>query len=500
VFGWLPAGEHHTVALAAGFDAGGTLTLAWTRPRPARSGIEDLSDVEVASAGLGARLGAPQVLARGRQEVGRIALTVTPQGAALLGFVGNESVEVYERTPGSTPFVQSGASADSAHDVAVALDPAGAAVVAWRGETFVGRESRPREKVLARTRGAGAFGAAFGAQRVVDDYATSAGLGGFLATFTTGDGPPIDGSPPTLAAAVGPDGRAVVTWLRGDQDGPRAARGATIASDGTITARAFGSPCRRVFGVAALLVDGKPAIAFVDDRDTLSGLLPLAGGVVHLVGGDELLAARTPSPAPRAHVRPGATRPMRYGEKLAVAVVCDRACDLLVQAGPPDRVTRIPVAEAGGSAPAGAVRRIVVDPFSSTLVSRRAHGVPLRVTACAPDGTSATVTTAVQPATQVPARPGPVPRDVRARRSGRSIIVTWSIARPLPRIWFDVAATPVHPEQFDPKATVRVSGRLRTHFRVVLHPRHPETIERVIVLGHTDEPPYRGGAKDVRLT
>jgi hypothetical protein len=319
-----------------------------------------------------------------------------------------------------------------------------------------------------------------------------------LTIFGGDSGPPIDRDAPALAVAVNAGGRVAMAWTRRGRGGSHEVRAAAIAPDGAVAVRTLGSPCRRASGVAALLAGGVPSVAFTDNRQARWGELPESGGALHVVTADDLLAPRTTSPAPVAHVRLTGSRRLRYGQKLAVPVVCDRDCDILVQAGSdPLRAPLTP--EAGISARAGVARRAVMNPESLTLVSRKAHGVPLRVTACAPDGTSSTVTTTVQPAVQVPPRPGPVPRDVRARRSGRSIVVTWSIARALRRVSFDVVGAGAESAVVDPRAIAIVGGRLRTHFRVVLHPRHPEAITKVTVGGQTNEPPYRGGMRTVRV-
>jgi hypothetical protein len=227
--------------------------------------------------------------------------------------------------------------------------------------------------------------------------------------------------------------------------------------------------------------------------------VPLRGGALHVVRADELSAAPpVAAPAPTARVRLTAPRRLRFGQSLAVPVVCDRDCDVLAQAATSGPASSSSV-ETGASARAGVTRQVVLDPMSNTLVSPRAHGVRLRVTTCEPDGSSSTVVKLVQPAVQVPPRPGPVPRDVRARRSGQSIVVTWSIARPLPSISFVVVGYAKPADGID-QSTVRiVRGRQRTCFRVVLRPEHPRATASVTVSGRTNEAPYRGGERTVRV-
>jgi hypothetical protein len=433
----------------------------------------------------------------------RIVLSEAPDGGALLAFVSSGSVDLFERAPASRAFAPEAMATETSpntehlpSDVAVAVDDGGGAGVAWREEESTNGAKRARDVVLARTRGAdGPFGAA----RIVASEPAGEGAG-IVAVFAGGDGSPFDDvDEPGLQVARGADGRVALAWMRGDPGEPHEARGATIAPDGAISVRALGSPCRRPSGVATLLTAGVPAIAYANNRDTLSGEMPLRGGALHVVRADELSAAPpVASPPPTARVRLTAPRRLRFGQKLAIPVVCDRDCDILVQAVASRRGDLPLSVETGTSARAGATRQVVLDPLSATLVSSRAHGVPLRVTACAPNGSSSTVMSLVQPAVQVPPRPGPIPRDVRARRSGQNIVVTWSIARALPSISFVVVGYGKAVDSTDqPYRSVR--GRQRTRFRVVLRPAHPRAIVTVIVSGRTNEPPYRGGTRTVRV-
>jgi hypothetical protein len=249
-----------------------------------------------------------------------------------------------------------------------------------------------------------------------------------------------------------------------------------------------------VTGVAALIAGAGPFVAFIDNRETFQNAFPAAGGALHVIGPDELTAPRAAAPAPVARVRAAAPRRLRYGQRLAVPVTCDRDCALLVQVQ--DRHGE-EIASAGATARAGMPRRVVLDPGADTLITPARGGVPLRVTACAPDGTSSTVTTAVQRAQQVPPPAGPVPRNVRARRSGRRIVVTWKIARTQRRIAFTVSGHGADVPPDDASRVAQVPGRLRTRFRVVLRPDRPRAITRVTVSSRTLEPPFRGGQRTV---
>jgi hypothetical protein len=278
-------------------------------------------------------------------------------------------------------------------------------------------------------------------------------------------------------------------------------RAATLRPDGTVQVRTLGSPCRPPGDVAALSRPDGPAIAFADNAaNQYLGLIPAGGGRVHTIGTDDLLAAPSVSPAPTARAIVTPSRRLRYGQALKVRVVCDRACDVHaavpsgLHAGDPRWRT---LAEGGGAAPAGGEATLVLDPDSGTLVAPRRHGVPLTITACSPDGSAATTTSIVQPARQVPARPGPVPLDVHAHRAGGHIVVTWRIARPMHAITFSVFGDGA---DIADTVQVRVPGRLRTHFRVVLRPTRPAAIRKVEVFGFTNEPPAGGHRRTVKVS
>ena len=143
---------------------------------------------------------------------------------------------------------------------------------------------------------------------------------------------------------------------------------------------------------------------------------------------------------------------------------------------------------------------MTLDPGSDTLVGKGSRAVRLQVTACSPDGSGVTRTTATEPAVLIPPRAGPHPRHAVALRRGHAIVVTWTIARPLPRVLFAVV-TETRGDVYDPEATAVkvVRGRGRTRFRVVLRPRAPGQVVRVVIAGRTDEAPYAGGRATARV-
>lgn len=498
IFDWTPTDGFFEANVALAFDSASELTLAWARPRgPNAAGITS-TDVEAATLGPGASAPRTQRLAPYRQGDAHVALSVAASGAALLAFDSGGVVSLAERTSDRRAFGRAErvphppARPGDLTALAADLDATGAASVAWReGEQSGDADD---ERVYARTRPAGG---AFGPTRLVHERTVRADdAGGWVAFLSIGV-PPTDAGTHRLEVTVRPDGRALLAWVGRRDGGTLETQVATVGSDGAVNVRAPGTPCRPAYGAVILEIAGRTSLAFTDHRAISTDDIPLAGGALHVLDAEAALTPRPPSPAPRATIGPVAKRPVRYGQSLRVPVTCDRECDLLVQSSSTRRgftTTR----HTSVTARAGVPQHVTLDPDDGTLVSRRDHGVPVRVTACAPDGSSSTVVTSVLPATQVPARAGPTPREVVARRVGRTIEVTWSIARPQPRISFTVYA--LDPGAgFDPRAAAKVHAGGRTRFRTVLDPRHPGRVTKVVVQGFTDEAPHLGGSQTVKL-
>ncbi|HEY4097373.1 MAG TPA: hypothetical protein VGM33_17760 [Baekduia sp.] len=450
-----------------------------------------------------------QGLAAGATEgVSELGLAVSPEGGALVAFTADGAVGVSERAPGQASFASLGPVAgvapesgpgDRATDgaPAVALRDGGTALVAWRGTTLAGgREIDDEVHAIVRT-GRGAFGAPqmldAGASR--PDFSSTGDE-----SFITVDDPhnPTENDDLGLRAALADDGRFVLAWRRDIYGATPRVRTATRRPDGSVQLRELGSPCRPPAGVAAVLRADGPAVVFADDavaRVSIDGP-PFHGGRLHTLSADELLTVPAAAPAPKVHAILKATQRLRYGQKLRIPIACDSACDVRVEVPAPRTHggSLDKAADADGiTAQAGYATWVTLDPGTGTLVDPRRHGVPLHFTACSPDGTSATTTTVVQPARQVPPRTGPMPLDLRARRAGGRILVTWRIARPLGRVAFDVTGLNRGIDGLTDVIATTVPGRRRARFSATLRPKRPALVTLVSVEGRTLEPPFRGG-------
>ncbi|WP_028064876.1 hypothetical protein [Solirubrobacter soli] len=292
--------------IASGIGGDGDVAVMWTRPN---AQPRNTVDVKVATAA-----GPATTLARLNRR-GAASLAVAADGHALVAFSDGASVQVAERAPGTT-FGAPTVIADAHDPVAVktraVLGSNGRAVIAWTGIALGGVH------VISRPAG-GAFSApvtlAAGNRRMLDDMFLNDLFGG------------ISGGPghwefggADIATALGPDGRATLTWPRADK--------VNLATFGTAGERPEvrsigGAPWPMGNPIPLFLADGAPALAWIDRYERGRLRLRLAAdGATH------------EEPAlPRLRVRAPAERTLR-GERAAlrIPVECDRPCELVAEA------------------------------------------------------------------------------------------------------------------------------------------------------------------------
>lgn len=466
-----PLGEGELL-LTAGLDAAGAATVAWARPVPGGRRISGLSVVEVRSAPPAARFGATQRLAGRAQDTSDLRLETAPDGRALLAYSANEAVTAFERAPGRVRFTElarfGGSLRSGAAEPAIALRPDGAAVIAWRFDTFDG--STPGVRAAMRA-GPGGLGPALTIDRT---RGPSPGGGSFLGL---GDPPfaPIDQDNLALSAALAGDGRVVLAWTVprglpfGDRPlGPRGVAGRLDRGFGA--AMSLGCPCRDTNGIAALLdATGAPAVAWTDNLSNfgLGAEAPLAagGGRLHLAYPGRAAPAVTP---PRVRLEALGPHRLRFGQPVRIAARCSGACDLRAlvpgsQKGPPRAL--------GTASIAGRGRTVIeVSPsISSSVAPRRPGRVAVIVRAYAPNTTSFTAARVKTRLSRLPVPPTPLPLDVKARREGRTVSVSWRTARPARQVTFFVDGRRRRPEVAQKLNLIAsVPGRGRTRFRARL--------------------------------
>jgi hypothetical protein len=472
--------------VTAGMDTSGTATVAWAQPVPDRANISAVSRVAVATAPAGGALRPAQILARRVQFVGRAALSVTPDGRALFAHDGQGAVWVYERAAGESDFVRIrrlGSGRDwQDPDVAVASD--GSAVVAWRGGEAVGSE----DVLVVSRRGTGPWTGPVVLQRRRRDDLSLGDFGVSLAERVGGrPEPPDDPDNTSLRAAIGPDGRYLVSWgwerrlPFGDRPlGARMVQG--VAGGGASRLETAGCACRSVNGVVPLESAGGDLLVAYTDNVTWALDLQVArrSGRLHLAD------AGPPGPGlepPRLSVRRPRATTLGYGNRLRVRVGCDRPCDLRAYVvGGRGRAR----GAASGSLRRAGSRLLAIEPGPSAHLAppsgRRARVV---VRGFATDGRRFVTRTVRVELHRKPLRPLPRLLNPRASMRGRSVVVTWQTDRPARRVQF--VAVLRHPRRRgDPTTTKFVEGRGRRSFRV----RFAGPADSVAVSVIRNRPPY----------
>ena len=400
----------------------------------------------------------------------RPALAVAGDGRALL--VYGDTVDgpvTFERPPGGAFARVAVGGRDGAEWPAVALRRGGGAVIAWKGfgeNVYAVRRS-------ART----AFGAV---ERVAGESSSPFGL---VYAELVGSSPfgarPYDADNAQLAAALAPDGRALLAWAEGTPARPWLASG--TLSGGFGAPQRLGSPLRDANGVVPLfLAGGRAAVAWTDNAGLGSQRdLPRGGGRLHLaVDG----APRTAGPAPAAHdqrpPQPAAVRVAGAARHGALRPRVRRARSARRQRRRVRRREREPVE-----------RRSAAAARTGHLALRRRGAAPRRPRRRAGDrarrrarGARGAAHADHHPPRAAGAAPA---RAARAPRR-RDVIVAWRTRRPARRVWFLVAALRARRgEPVDDQALEYVNGRGRTRFRVVLRPRRPGAVRWVNVAGYS---------------
>jgi hypothetical protein len=455
--------------VSVGIDASGTATVVWAQAIPDRGNIPHLSTVEVAAAPPGEPFGAAQVLTRSVQDTERVALSVAPDGRALLAHDGQETIQVFERVPGAPAFTRSRRMRSRRggwEEPAVAVAPDGSAVVAWRGDDEAGSE----DVFVASRRGTGPWASPAAVQRSGADR-SSLIVEFFSISFGGGrPSPPLDSDNMGVRAVLAPDGRYLLGWGVERRlpfgDRPLAVRVVPgEAGAGASRPEAAGCACRSVNGVVPLLAGGELLFAYTDNASRVVAVeleIPRGSGRLHVAGpGPPGLAPA----APRVRVRPPRPVTLGYGQRLRVRVGCDRACDLRAYVvGGRGRARGMAIATLRGP---GTTRLAIVPGSSRHLAPPAGRTARIVVHGYAPNGRRFASRSVPVELRRKPLRPLPRLLDVRAVRRGGGVDVTWQTARPATRIRFEIVGQ-LSRRGDDPFLEESVLGRGRRRFRVRL--------------------------------
>ncbi len=458
-------------ALAAGIDGAGRATLAWSR-----DATSSRSAVEVASAAAGARFGAPSRL--GTSQIGsEPSLAVAPDGRALIAYDGEAGgVTIAEREPGAADFGPS-TSIGGGGGPTVALAEGGAAIVAWRtsGVTRTGGVQ------MSSRAAAGPFGTP---RDVAPGHRPPRGLGSGSGSVLIGShGPPQDR--PRLAAAIaGPD--AALIWADGSDESVTGAAYAAIGAlaGGPVARSALSGPVRPAISLAPLaLADGRAAVAWADDAVELASFAT-GQGRLHLALAGAPRSADAPPPS--VTVPPLRRRRQYVDDPIVLPVRCSAACDVRATID----ARAYPTAKVASRASAGV---LTLRMYGLESLSRRTTHVGVTLRYGAP-GSRASATLHVNvPVRVVRSPPVPAPVDVRARRSGDDVIVSWRASFAAPRAVFVVLALD---RRRLPVASRGIASRGRRSFRVTLRDAAAARTVTVIASGHGDR---RDRRKTVRI-
>jgi hypothetical protein len=407
--------------VSAGMDASGRATVAWTQPIRDRRNFGGLSTVRVAAAAPGARFGPAQVLTRRVQDTRRVALSVAPDGSALLAHDGQGTIQVFERAAGASEFARvlrlrprRGFSEWQQPDAAIAPD--GSALVAWAG----GQEEGSGDVFVASRRGTGPWTAPAAAQRGRADDSAFGQAGVIL--FSSGGAP---SRPETAGCACRSINGAV----------PLAAAGGEVLlayTDNVATMFDFGFEFARRAGRLHIAEPGPPG----------------AG-----------------APPPRLTLRPPRARTLGYGNRLRVRVGCDRACDLRAYVvGGRDRARGVAIETLRE---AGSTRLTIKPSFENHLAPPARRRARVVVHGYATNGRRFTSRSVRVDLRRKPLRPLPQVLNVRAVKRAGAVVVTWQTATPARRVSFRVRGRLSRRDRF-PVVEDSVEGRGRRSFRLRL--------------------------------
>jgi hypothetical protein len=493
---WRGAGFAETATVSVGMEASGRATVAWAQPNPSRPNTSRLSNVAVATAAPGEAFAPVQVLTRRVYDAGLVALSVAPDGRAVLAHDGQGTVQVFERAAGGSEFasavrLQRRRGFSEWQDPDVALAPDGSALVAWRG----GDETGLEDVFVASRRGTGPWTAPVAVQRGRDDGSLAVSYGVLLATRGK-PSPPLDEDNTRVRAAVGPDGRYLVTWSAerplplGDRRlAPRLAQGQ--AGGRPSDPETAGCACRSINGVVALtLPGGETALAYTDNVTTTFAFgveFARRAGRLHVAGSGP--PGLSP-PAPRLRVRPPRAMTLGYGNRLRVRVGCDRPCDLRAYVvGGRDRARGLAV---GTLREAGSTRLAIKPAFEEHLAPPARGRARVVVHGYAPNGRRFTSQSVPVDLRRKPLRPLPRVLNVRAVRRGGAVVVTWQTATPARRVSFRVKGRLSRRDRF-PIVEDSTPGRGGRTFRLRLSLREVRELGEVTVIAVSvvrDRPPH----------
>jgi hypothetical protein len=494
---WRRAGFAPTAAVSVGMEASGRATVAWVQPIPDKRNISGLSNVAVATAAPGEAFGPAQVLTPRVHDAERVTLAVAPDGRALLVHDGQGTVQVFERAAGGSVFasvvrLQGRGGFSEWQDPDVALAPDGSALVAWRG----GQETGFEDVFVASRRGTGPWTAPVPVQRSQEDDSLAVAYGVLLTSTSGRPSPPLDEDNTGARAAIGPDGRYLVTWGAerplpfGDRRlAPRLAGGR--AGGRPSAPETAGCACRSINGAVALsLPGGEPGLAYTDNVTTMFDFgLEFArrAGRLHIAGSGP--PGLSP-PAPGLRVRPPRAMTLGYGNRLRVRVGCDRACDLRAYVvGGRDRARGVAV---GTLHEAGSTRLAIKPAFGDHLAPPARGRARVAVHGYAPNGRRFTSRSVPVDLRRKPLRPLPRVVNVRAVRRGGAVVVTWQTATPARRVSFRVKGRLSRRDRF-PIVEESVHGRGRRRFRLRLPLREVRELGEIRVIALSvvrDRPPH----------
>jgi hypothetical protein len=459
----------------AGMDASGTATVAWTQAIPDRGNIPHLSTIEVAAGPPGERFGPAHVITRSVQDTERVALSVAPDGRALLAHDGQGTIQVFERAPGVPVFsrvrrLRTRRDEWQRPEVAVAAD--GSALVAWRGAD-AGSESDGSEDVLLTSRrDTGAWtGPVVLQRRRRGDFSLGESYVILAERIGGRPEPPYDPDNTGLRAAIGPDGRYLVSWGRERRlplgDRVLAARMVQGEAGGAASrVEIAGCACRSVNGVGPVaLAGGEPVLSYTDNVTSMLdfGLeIPRRFGRLHVAESGP--AGGGPEP-PRLTIRAPRTRTLGYRNRLRVRVGCDRPCDLRAYVvGGRGRARGVAIAtlrRAGST-------RLAIKPVSADHLAPPSRGrARVVVHGYAPNARRFARRSVAIDLRRKPLRPLPEILNVQAVRRGPTVVVTWQTARPARRVSFRVRGRLSRGDRF-PISEESAEGRGKRSFRVRL--------------------------------
>jgi hypothetical protein len=420
--------------LSAGITGDGEALLATT----------DDDGLELATARPGLPFSAPRQLVESESFSGDPALAVAPDGRALVATSTMNGLVLLEREPGADFVRRPSIPAGPFDDIALALGPQGAAVVAWQSGGPGGAVSAMVRDRVAR----------FGAPVLVRGDETKPSDGP-LAVFGFADGGPPQEGQTRLRAVLDADGRALLAW---DTEGHGTGT-ATVTSAGRTEFGLLGSTLREPAGVTPLLLaGGGRAIAWSDSNGLFSS--PPYAGRLHLaIEG----AARPPAAAvPRLVVGAPRDATLRPAQSLVLPVTCRAACDIHASIA---RQAPQPIL----SLPRAGTALLRFEPAFRALASPSAKPLQVELRWSAPGAREAKHRTVAVAVRRLPAPPFPRIEHVRVRRKGDGAIdVRWSTDVPVRDAGFYVIGSRTRSQQAPPLSFRGVSGRGRRSFHLTV--------------------------------